>query len=48
MVVVVVVGEGGGGGGGGEPRSICEKSCQLPVPGSGGTNQIAEQNLVNT
>ena len=33
-------------GGRREPGNICRKSCQLPVPGSGGTNQIAEQNHV--
>ena len=31
-----------------EPGYICRKSCRLPVPCSGGTNQIAEQKHVYT
>ena len=34
-------------GGRREPGNIGVKSCRLPVPVSGGTNQIAEQNHVN-
>ena len=34
--------------GGREPGNICGKSCQLPLPCSGGTNQIAARNHMYT